>query len=255
MRLKNALPVIVFALLAMARNSAAAEIPRWLAIESTHGVENLELFYRAVTTYDSNPVGNSKFDVHRSADFSWQSKEPGIEGRWAFFGVDGAPAPQSAIRLRMPTGASYRVRAELFCEPSACGALRDFLSKLSPPEVYGNAALVKDWHRVIAEEPCDPLLPASRPPLVYPREEQRREIEGTVVASVFHNRCGDVRDVDIVTSSGNRNLDRMARKQLLRSRVKPAKFNTAGWKRETFEFRLDNPELPPRPKPIDVPAI
>jgi TonB family protein len=252
MRMGVALVVLALALPSIA---GATEMPRWLSIGATHDAKDVGLFYRALTAYESRPAGRESFDAQGAKDFSMRSVEPGIGGAWAFFGVDGAPAPQSAIRLRLATHAPYRVSAELYCDGANCDALRVFLSDLSAPWVQGESALVESWHSAISEEACDPLKPPSRPKFVYPREELRREIEGTVIASVFHNRCGDVRDVNITTSSGNRNLDRMATKHLLRSRVAPAKANTAGWKQETFEFRLDNPENPPRAIGIDVKAI
>jgi len=245
-----ALVGVAFACLGMAAETAHAfELPQWLTIE-THDARDVQVFKEAVSEFPS-----ASLESMLNSDFKLFSSEPGIEGAWAFFGFDESLKPKSAIRLHLPKNAPYRVRAELYCDGATCGRLRSLLASLPAPLVYGNPALQQSWRKVVSNEACDPLRPPSRPKFVYPREELRREIEGTVVASVFHNRCGDVREVDITTSSGNRNLDRMARKQLLRSRVAPAKANTAGWKQETFEFRLDNPENPPRPVPIDVPAI
>ena len=56
----------------------------------------------------------------------------------------------------------------------------------------------------------------------YPPAEMRRGIGGTVVLIVSIDANGRVLDVEIESSSGNRNLDREAQKAARRWRFNPA---------------------------------
>ncbi|MBP8298112.1 MAG: energy transducer TonB [Burkholderiales bacterium] len=58
-------------------------------------------------------------------------------------------------------------------------------------------------------------------PPAYPREEQRRNIQGTTVLIVSIDASGGVLDVEVERSSGNRNLDREAVKAARRWRFNP----------------------------------
>lgn len=58
---------------------------------------------------------------------------------------------------------------------------------------------------------AEPKACVTRPPM-YPREEQRRGIQGTAVVIAHLDEQGAVRDVELEVSSGNRNLDREALK-------------------------------------------
>ena len=66
----------------------------------------------------------------------------------------------------------------------------------------------------------DPSSRAMNPPK-YPREEERRGIEGTAVLIVSIDPNGNVLDVSVERSSGNRNLDREAVKAARRWRFNP----------------------------------
>jgi protein TonB len=88
---------------------------------------------------------------------------------------------------------------------------------------------------VPAPPPSPPAPPSSVPdigssvdassramnPPVYPREEQRRGIQGTTVLIVSIDANGGVLDVEVERSSGNRNLDREAVKAARRWRFNP----------------------------------
>ena len=235
---------------------AANAPPAWLHVGTPLPVDQAQSAYYEFATARIDP----KFDPSHvlrfdspSSKFSGQEGE--LAGDWTFFARVGDTLPRSAWRLRVSSSTTYRVDAQLYCEGDECRRLADDLKAMPPPRPGSGAYSLTAWRKIVAEERCDPLPPPSRPKFVYPREELRRGIEGTVVVSVFHNKCGDVREATLATSSGNRNLDRAARAQLLRSRVKPTTPGKAGWKNETFEFRLDNPENPPPPKPIDVECI
>ena len=56
---------------------------------------------------------------------------------------------------------------------------------------------------------------------VYPREEARRGVEGTTVLIVSIDANGNVLDVEVEKTSGNRNLDREAVKTARRWRFNP----------------------------------
>jgi protein TonB len=67
---------------------------------------------------------------------------------------------------------------------------------------------------------------ASAPPPAYPRNELREGITGTVLLQVLVDVDGHPLDVQVAQSSGNRNLDRTARQQVLkRWRFRPAMQN------------------------------
>jgi protein TonB len=66
----------------------------------------------------------------------------------------------------------------------------------------------------------DPTGRSMNPP-VYPREEQRRGITGTVSLLLTYDANGTVVQVDVIKSSGNRNLDRAARTAAMKWKVNP----------------------------------
>jgi protein TonB len=66
----------------------------------------------------------------------------------------------------------------------------------------------------------DPTGRAMNPP-VYPKEEERRGIQGTVTVLLTYDATGTVTAVDVIKSSGNRNLDRAAVKAAQRWKVNP----------------------------------
>jgi protein TonB len=67
------------------------------------------------------------------------------------------------------------------------------------------------------------LVYASAPPPAYPKEEERRRIQGTVMLRVLVDVDGKPIEVSVQSSSGNRRLDEVARKQVLqRWTFKPA---------------------------------
>ena len=86
----------------------------------------------------------------------------------------------------------------------------------------------------------DPTGRAMNPP-VYPREEERRGITGTVTLLLTYDAAGTVTAVDVVKSSGNRNLDRAAVKAAQKWKVNPGMrggVRVAGKARTDVEFVL-----------------
>ncbi len=100
-----------------------------------------------------------------------------------------------------------------------------------PPVVFNDPSPMD----VQAPPPSPPAPPSSVPdigssvdassramnPPAYPREEQRRNIQGTTVLIVSIDASGGVLDVEVERSSGNRNLDREAVKAARRWRFNP----------------------------------
>lgn len=67
--------------------------------------------------------------------------------------------------------------------------------------------------------------PLSTPAPRYPREAQRRRLEGTVLLRVHVRANGDAGDIDLVQGSGSRDLDRAAVEAVRRWRFAPAMRN------------------------------
>ena len=85
-----------------------------------------------------------------------------------------------------------------------------------PPAPPAPAAVPQDFGGEV-----DATGRAMNPPQ-YPPEEQRRGITGTVTVSLTYDPNGNVTDVQVLKSSGNRNLDRAAVKAAKRWKVNPA---------------------------------
>jgi protein TonB len=121
-----------------------------------------------------------------------------------------------------------------------------------PPVVYDDPSPV-------ATEPPPPAPPApsaapadfeaevdatgrSLNPPQYPREEMRRGIQGTVILLLSYDVAGNVTNVEVQRSSGNRNLDRAAVTAAKRWKVNPAMRNgarVAGTVTAPVEFTLN----------------
>lgn len=85
-----------------------------------------------------------------------------------------------------------------------------------PPAPPAPAPVVQDFGGEI-----DATGRAMNPPQ-YPPEEQRRGVTGTVTISLSYDPNGNVLEVQVIKSSGNRNLDRAAVKAAKRWKVNPA---------------------------------
>ena len=85
-----------------------------------------------------------------------------------------------------------------------------------PPAPPAPAAIPQDFGGEV-----DATGRAMNPPQ-YPPEEQRRGITGTVTVGLTYDANGNVTDVQVIKSSGNRNLDRAAVKAAKRWKVNPA---------------------------------
>lgn len=84
-----------------------------------------------------------------------------------------------------------------------------------PPAPPAPAAVPQDFGGEI-----DATGRAMNPPQ-YPPEEARRGITGTVTVSLSYDPNGNVLDVQVIKSSGNRNLDRAAVKAAKRWKINP----------------------------------
>ena len=85
-----------------------------------------------------------------------------------------------------------------------------------PPAPPAPAPVVQDFGGEI-----DATGRAMNPPQ-YPPEEQRRGVTGTVTISLSYDPNGNVLEVQVIKSSGNRNLDRAAVKAAKRWKINPA---------------------------------
>jgi periplasmic protein TonB len=83
----------------------------------------------------------------------------------------------------------------------------------------------------------------SAPPPLYPPPELRKGIEGTVKFRVLVNTEGRVKEIELVSSSGNRNLDRSALTHVKRKwKFKPASVDGSAqqtWGQSSVVFRID----------------
>ena len=105
-----------------------------------------------------------------------------------------------------------------------------------PPAPPAPAAIPQDFGGEV-----DATGRAMNPPQ-YPPEEQRRGITGTVTVGLTYDANGNVTDVQVIKSSGNRNLDRAAVKAAKRWKVNPAVRNgvkTAGVAKTDVVFTLN----------------
>ena len=120
-----------------------------------------------------------------------------------------------------------------------------------PPVVFDDPSPVD----VQAPPPAPPAPPAPQPdigasvdissknmnPPQYPREEMRRGVTGTVILVITVDANGNATDVQVESSSGNRNLDRSAVKAARNWRFNPGVSGgrkVGGRVRVPVEFKL-----------------
>lgn len=131
------------------------------------------------------------------------------EGLWHFPGwdvVDLRWHPKQALRIEdTSTPDDYAITFHVLCEQrdDACAALE---------------AEARTWFAPVQHEACKPG-PVSMPPPAYPEDRLRMGITGTVIVLMHTNACGQVRDVQISRSSGDRALDMAAMAAVRRWRI------------------------------------
>jgi hypothetical protein len=212
--------------------SAGERLPAWMKISSIRPAqearEHFAHFRLGVLAGRSETARSHEFDGGSLTIFSGRES-------WSFFANPGAVAPDSAYRLIEPSSLHYRVTVELFCDESECDELRERLRSLRAPKVdLGEDERLKaEWRAIVANEACNPLLPVGARRPVRPAIGMRPGAEATVQIKVFHNRCGEVREVIVERSSGNVEADSMARIYVSGLRVAPKPANTSGWSLET----------------------
>lgn len=166
-------------------------------------------------------------------------------GDWTFFFASlDDEAPAGAWRVELPQAPPYRVRATVYCEAPQCPALARRLRAQPAPVVRGNLELYLQWQAIVRAEPCVAPLPARMPYPGYPESALDTDTEGRVVVQMFHNACGDVRDVSLVESSGNAALDRAALSTLARWRIVPPRAGRGGFVRQAVRFRIEDENAP-----------
>ncbi len=221
--------------------AAPASTQAWLVVTRQDDISEAERAYSTIRSTQYAVAGRTSGKPDLSFLVPRISMDGGsgrYAGQWTFFATEGETRPRSAWKLMPPASAPYRVRATLYCRPEDCAALSDQLSRTPSPAVYGDEALAAEWHKIVLTESCDPGPPVQITRPRYPVEELRRGIEGKVGVRVLYNPCGDVRDVWIIATSGNRNLDRATMKEALRWRIAPDKPGIGGQMQTEVSFSL-----------------
>jgi TonB family protein len=220
---------LVSALIASAGASSAASsirLPVWMTMSAQRA--------------DPEAVGKLlDGELGRAGAAAWNKerffdpREPNGNGstRWYFVRpANQIEPPPAAVRFEVSEQVPYSVNATVYCGDVHCTGLMETLSKLPPP-VPGRTAsaeLRADWLHVIEHEPCK-TGKSETTAGAYPTEELRRHISGRAELRLVTNACGEVRGVAITKSSGNRNLDRAARRQALTWRLPPGRRFWSTW--------------------------
>jgi TonB family protein len=169
----------------------------------------------------------------RSPEFSTAKQTLALRGIWKIghdthTWVFDAPDPPGGIMVRAleledlsgPDG--YYVRATVHCydEADLCKAFRDRQTALLAPKPVATAGdlALRQWHNRVKTESCTVFARNMSHPR-YPPQALRNGIGGTVRVGFRYNRCGNVRDAWIETSSGNRDLDRAALTEALKWQI------------------------------------
>jgi TonB family protein len=206
-------------LLASSSASAAkpfVELPAWMTESAEHAsVEYVDSLFAAALGSGGRAGWNmEKFfdprDPFGTGSTRWYFARPAKQG----------DAPSAAIRLDIADHVPYKVHATIYCSDASCAGLLESLAKLPPPEPgrEADAELRINWLSTIQSEACRKGKFDTQPGK-YPLEELRREIGGRTELRLVGNTCGEVRGAVVTKSSGNRNLDRAARRQALTWRM------------------------------------
>ena len=169
----------------------------------------------------------------RSPEYSTAKQMLALRGIWktgheTLTWIFDAPDPPGGLIARAleledlsgPDG--YHVRATVHCydAPEFCKAYHNRQTPLLAPKpaaAAGDLAL-RQWHNRIMTETCTVFARNMSHPR-YPPQALRDGIGGTVRVGFRYNRCGNVRDAWIETSSGNRDLDRAALTEALKWQI------------------------------------
>jgi hypothetical protein len=138
--------------------------------------------------------------------------------QWQFEANTGLVPPRHAIEaFDSSTDGAYRMTVRLWCESDEICATQRARAETWRAVAPRDGVAHAQWEALIKDEFCDPG-PQRLAAFGLPRS-----IGGTLVAKlqfkVTTNSCGDIRDIAIVQSSGNRVADRLILEGLLRSRI------------------------------------
>jgi TonB family protein len=135
-----------------------------------------------------------------------------LAGLWEFVDPLDARLPTRAVRTRFDGPEHYRVTVRVYCPPDdACAQVRREARAMRAPmhwSLRGTPAY-EQWQTIVRDESC-PGEAADMTPPRYPAAALRVCAFGIAQLRAFVNRCGEVRDVTVVSSTGNRDLDRAA---------------------------------------------
>jgi TonB family protein len=171
------------------------------------------------------------------------------KGSWQLLNPRHQSLPTVAIRMQVRDTMPYRVDVEVFCQKTDCGTADAFVAKLRAPAPSRgqDAALSKsiysEWGDIVSTESCSLGAKHTEAP-PYPQSELSKNASGTVTLGLFANRCGEVRDSWVVTSSGNEKIDRSAVDTARKWRIDTLPDGKAGTANVSISFFPDQPSPP-----------
>ena len=144
---------------------------------------------------------------------TWVYQAPDFGNNW----------PSKMLQIADKSDASgYKLELKVYCtgNESECETfIAEKVKMLAPrPNSIQSDTAYKQWYNRVKLESCD-VRPTSMSHPRYPAQALRDGIGGTVMVGFLYNRCGNVRDAWIATSSRNRDLDRAALKEALKWQI------------------------------------
>jgi TonB family protein len=143
---------------------------------------------------------------------------------WVYQAPDfGNDWPTKALQIADKSDSSgYKLDVTVYCtgnETECEPYIAAKKSMLAPhPGGMQSDTAYQQWHNRVKLESCD-VRPKSMSQPRYPSQALRDGIGGTVRIGFLYNRCGNVRDAWIATSSRNRDLDRAALNEVLKWQI------------------------------------
>jgi TonB family protein len=126
-------------------------------------------------------------------------------------GADPAKAPPGGFKfVDRSTRQAYAVEVHVYCTDEAhCSQMREQASVVQVPKpLDASKEAVQQWWWIVMHETCEPG-PVHMPKPLPPRRpyDDETPTAGKALIGVVANPCGDVRDVWLQQSSGNRQFD------------------------------------------------
>ena len=231
--------------------SDASQLPPWLEITTTTPANDVKSRYKASLRSSEKMLDDSS----GSRPVQVLAPEPDVALAQTAFAQDTGPQagvsmyfwrtgerwPIALLHWRFPDPHRYLVHADVRCrepgiECDAATASARALDKRSPmPLATEDKTVFAAWRDLVVAEACRPGV-ARMPAPPYPRAEVRRGIGGMVTLQILSNRCGEIRSLQIVASSGNSVLDRQAMSTALQWRLPADRVGRGGYVRVPVTF-------------------